>query len=278
MTQPAGDSTAAGTAGTTATGTDQTPAPAPAPVPTPPASTAPSPAAAPQQPAAPAAGGAPAPANPGAPWRELPVEDQVEYWRAQSRRHESRHLGALGLQPGELDQLRATAAEHQRQVEANQTEHERAVAAAEARGRTAALAEVGGQLVDAQMRVSIGDRMTDDQVTELLQNLDLRRFQTAAGGVDRDRVAAFVGTLLPQAAAPVTPAVPASPAGQPQVPATGAAPQAPAAVTGAPLRPAPDMGQGTHAATRPSGLAAGAEIARQRFGDRQAQPPATPQL
>lgn len=209
------------------------------------------------------------PANPGTPWRELPIEDQVEYWRTQSRRHENRQLDALGLAPGELERLRATAADHQRVVAANQTEQQRAISEAEQRGRSAAIAEVGGQLVDAHMRVAIGARMTPDQVTALLGSLNLAQFQTAEGRVDADRVATFVSTILPAApAAPVTPpeVVPAAP-----VPAvTAGVPGAP--VTGVPQRQVPDMGQGPHPVTRPSGLEAGREIARQRFAS-QAPPP-----
>lgn len=220
---------------------------------------------------APNAGAAPEaqpqqPFRPGVPWRELPIEDQVEYWRAQSRKHEARHLAELGLKPGELEQLRAAAAERDRLVEAGRTDAERAVAEAEQRGRQAALAEVGSKLVDAHMRVAIGDRMGQEQVTALLSNLDLRRFQTESGDVNDAAVRDFVATILPAAApastAPATPAAgtttePAATAGANGQPGTGQ-----------PTRHVPDMGQGDRQIARPSGLTAGREIAAQRFGDK----------
>ena len=216
----------------------------------------PAPAAAPAPPApAPAP---PAPPAKGVPWRELPLEDQVDYWMRQSRRHESRQLEALGLAPGELDALRAAAAERDRLAESGRTEAQQAVAEAEARGRQAALAEVGGKLVDAHFRVAIGSRMTGEQVTTLLSSLDMGRFQTDGGDVDADAVARFVSTLLPAAAAPAPPAE--------------AAPQSPAATagtTGAPVTGTsarPDLGQGERQIARPSGLAAGREIAAARYG------------
>ncbi|WP_431881830.1 hypothetical protein [Micromonospora chalcea] len=214
-------------------------------------------------PATPPAGGqqqdvpADKPFNPGVPWRELPVEDQVTYWQSQAKKHEGRQLAALGLKPGELEELRAAAAERDRLAEAGRTEAERAVSEAEQRGYAKALGEVGGKLVAAHMRAEIGTRMTREQVTGLLENLDLSRFQGENGDVDAARVESFVSALLPAAAPADTsstsaPAATAGAAGQPG--------------TGAPTRQVPDMGQGDRQIARPSGLAAGREIAAQRFG------------
>ncbi|TDB98255.1 hypothetical protein E1091_07855 [Micromonospora fluostatini] len=209
--------------------------------------------------------------GPGMPWRELPLEDQVDYWRTQARRHEGRQLDALGLKPGELEQLRAAAAERDRLAQVAQQAGE-----AEQRGRAAAMAEVGGKLVDAHLRVAIGQRMTSEQVTGLLSNLDLRRFQTESGDVDAAKVSEFVATFLP-ASAPAAGGAPAphdpggtAPAGTAAagLPATGATPALGAPGMGAPARQVPDMGQGDRQIARPSGLAAGREIAAQRFGNR----------
>lgn len=202
------------------------------------------------------------PLNPGVPWRELPLEDQVAYWQSQSKKHEGRQLQALGLKPGELEQLRAAATERDRLAQAGQTDAERAVAEAKQLGRQEALTEVGGKLVDAHMRVAIGARMTPEQVSGLLGNLDLRRFQTDTGDVDATKVTDFVATILP-AAAPAT-AVPDAGTAASTAATAGTTTGQPG--TGAPQRQIPDMGQGDRQGARPSGLAAGREIAAQRFG------------
>lgn len=205
------------------------------------------------------------PFNPGVPWRELPLEDQVAYWQSQSKKHEGRQLAALGLKPGELEQLRAAATERDKLVAATRTDAERAAVDAEQRGYQKALAEVGTKLVDAHMRVEIGSRMTTEQISGLLENLDLRRFQTDAGDVDAEKVKAFVATVLPASAPAASAAPPADTTTSAPAATAGAAGQP---GTGAPTRQAPDMGQGDRQIARPSGLAAGREIAAQRFGDK----------
>lgn len=202
---------------------------------------------------------APAPAHtgdtqqgPGTPWRELPLEDQVAYWQAQSRKHEGRQLSALGLKPGELDQLRARAAQSEQHIQTALTE-------AEQRGRTAAQAEFGLRLADAHIRMSIGERMATEQVDELIADLNLSRFVTAEHTVDAAKVSTFVSTILPAPAAPPTTTPPATP------PAPTTPPPAVPPATGA-QRQVPDMGQGTPTIAKPSGLEAGRLAAQARFG------------
>ncbi|MBQ1047863.1 hypothetical protein KBX50_05240 [Micromonospora sp. C51] len=189
------------------------------------------------------------------PWRELPLEDQVAYWQAQSRKHENRQLAALGLKPGELDDLRAKAT-------ANEDSYRQALTAAEERGRTAAQQQYGLQLADAHIRMAVGDRMTKEQVDGLLTHLNLSQFLTADHAVDADKVSQFVA-LLPAPATTTTP--PPDPAASTGTPATGV-PAAPAARV--------DMGQGTPRTTGPSGIEAGRLIAQQRFGTAKQPAPA----
>ncbi|MGC4886691.1 hypothetical protein [Micromonospora sp. DT227] len=225
------------------------PAPAPQPIPTPsqvfPPAGAGQPAAAGQQPD-------PSKAATSTPWRELPLEEQVDYWRAKARRHEDRQLAALGLRPGELDQLRA-------QATTGQQNYQSELDAAEQRGRAAAQADFGLQLADARLRMAIGERMTTEQVDGLLTHLNLGQFLTAQHQVDADKVSQFVA-LLPTAPA----AAPAQETNPAPAPATGAPAAAPPA-TGAPGQRV-DMGQGRTSSAKPSGLEAGRLLAQQRFG------------
>lgn len=228
----------------------QPPAPQPAPVPAP---QPPAPAPAPQpQPPAPAPTDQGFPAN--TPWREMNPEQQVAYWQHQSRRHEAR-VQAMG----DYDQLKNTAAEYQRVMEANQTEHQRAVAEALRQGRTEATTENSSQLVEQWVRVAAVGRLAPESVDALLAGLNRQAF-VANGVVNTDKVWNFVSSLVPQ---------PGQTQPQQTVPSTAPAPapqpgQPPAAQPVGPSG-APDFGQGQPPVPRPAGLEAGRLIAQQRY-------------
>ncbi len=262
------------------------PAPAPSPAPLPPTPptpppvpqlVAPVPGQAPQTPP-PAGGGTgqPNPATgtgqhpdgfpPNTPLAEMSVDQQAAYWKHQARKHEQRVKDM-----GDYDQLKTQADEYQRLVTASQTEHERAVAEARRQGHAEALTAAGGQLVEQWLRAAAANRLHQDSVNALLEGLDRSRFLTAQGGVDTDKVYAFVNSVAPQ------PATAGDATGAPGQPATtaGAPPAAPTVLphVAAPAR-GPDFGQGQQGATRLTGLARGRELARQRFGTGNTQQPA----
>lgn len=258
----------------------QPPAPAPvipqlvAPVPpAPPAPTPPAPAGVPTPPPAPGTGDPNGfPAN--TPWRDMQPAEQVAYWQHQARKHEDR-VRAMG----DYDQLRQQAEQYQSLVAASQTEQERAVAEARRQGHAEALAQAGGQLVEQWVRAAAAGRLGEDSVNALLSMLDRRAFLTAQGGVNTDMVYTLINNLAPAAAAPpaVQPVAPpaAGPVGAPGVPQPQPVPQPmPVAPFAAPTG-GPDLGQGQPGSSKPSGLAAGREIARQRFGTN-STPPAAP--
>lgn len=246
----------------------------PAPAPAPPAP-APVPQAVPQTP--PAGGGqGPAssvtennetynyPANTAL--AEMSEAQRTEYWRHKARRHEERNKAM-----SDYDQLKAQAEQYQTLVTASQTEKQREVAEAHRQGRTEALTEAGTRLVDQWMRAATYGRLPEESVNALLLGLDRKAFLTAAGDVDTAKVYAFVGSLIPPAA-PAAPAVgdPAA-AGNPGLQQNPPAPPAvPPGMVPAPASTTPpggvDFGQGHPGQSKPTGLAAGREIARQRFG------------
>lgn len=251
----------------------QPPAPPVPPPPAPPTPPAPTPAPqfvapvpAPGQP--PASGGtgqpgqAPAtgtdpsgfPAN--TPWRDMTPDQQVAYWQHQARKHEDRVRGM-----SDYDQLRQKADEYERLVTASQTEHERAVAEARRQGHASALAEAGGQLVEQWLRAAAAGRLPEESVNALLAGLDRSRFLTPQGGVDTDKVYALVTSVAPPSASAPTAPANGTP-GQPVQPAPQPVQAPPSA---APTR-GPDFGQGHPGSAKPTGLAAGRDIARQRFG------------
>jgi hypothetical protein len=185
------------------------------------------------------------PAN--TPISEMTAKQQVAYWRTQSRRHEDR-VKAMS----DYDKYKDSYDEYQRLLTASQTEQEKAVAEAHRQGRATALAEAGGQLVEQWVRAAAAGRLADESVNALLAGLDRTRFLHANGGVDTDKVYQFVGSIAPA----------------PAPPADGASAQPPPPAAAPVVTPArgPDFGQGQPSSARPSGLEAGREIARQRFG------------
>jgi hypothetical protein len=248
------------------------PAPPPPPAPAPPA---PAPAApAPPAPAPPA----PAPASPtqqpgsgndantsgddgdrgfpaNTPVSQMPLEQQRNYYKYQARKHENTVKGL-----GDVKALQDKASQYDSLVAASKTEQERAVEQAKNEGRTAALKEVGGRLVEAELRVAVGGRLDKDGFAALVGGLDRAQFINGEGNVDTDKVATFVNTLFPAGQAASAPSAGQGQTGQPAAPAT-------------PPR-GPDFGQGVRTTAPPSPLEAGRAAARARHPQAQAPTPA----
>lgn len=93
------------------------------------------------------------------------------------------------------------------------TDAEKAVDQARTEARREALTEVGGKVAAAEIRAAASGRMTDDQLSTLLDNVNLSRFVDDDGEVDRPLVATFVDGIAPQPTEG-TPAVPVLDLGQ----------------------------------------------------------------
>lgn len=197
------------------------------------------------------------PAN--TPVADMTAVQQAAYWKTQARKHEDRVKGMA-----DYDALRKTADDYQRLVQASQTEQERAVAEARQSGASEALAKVGGELVEQWMRAAIGTRLDEDRVNTVLDGLDRSRFLDQHGRVNTAKVQAYADNLIPASAA-------AAPAAS-TVPEAGSPAAVPAQPQTAPPR-GMDFGQGQPSRARPTGIEAGREIARLRFGT---QPTTTP--
>lgn len=190
------------------------------------------------------------------PWRDMQPAEQVAYWQHQARRHEDR-VKAMG----DYDQLKQVEAEYSKLREASQTEQEKLVAEARRQGHSEAIAAASGQLVEQWVRAAAAGRLHEDSVNALLGGLDRTRFLSQdGGGVDTAKVYALVNSIAPTAVASPQPTP-----GQPATPAAPAQPATAQPLVAAPAGGVPDFGQGQPATSRPSGLAAGREIARQRF-------------
>ena len=136
----------------------------------------------------------------------------------------------------ELDKLR----------QSQMSETEKAVAEAKATGRSEALREIGGRLVDAEVKAAAAGRLTEAQRDALLDGLNRSRFLTDDGDVDTARVAKWVDSIAPATQEPAQP----EPIGRARV----------------------DLGQGRRSGqVRPS-VAAGRDLYAQLRGDKTKTP------
>lgn len=110
--------------------------------------------------------------------------NEVEKWKVLARKHEDRarqNAGALK----ELEKLR----------QSTMTDQEKAVAQAKVEARIEALREVGGRLVDANVRAAAAGRNVD--VDALLEGLDRTRFVGEDGEPDTKAITAWVERVAP---------------------------------------------------------------------------------
>lgn len=167
------------------------------------------------------------PAN--TPLAEMSAEQQVAYWKAQSRKHEN-----TAKARADYDELREKASQYDALVAASQTDQERAVAAARQEARAEAIQSVAPRLVSAEFRAAAKGVLTAEQVTTLLEDLDLSKYLTDKGEVDVERIEKKVLAFAP--------------------------------TDGGKSGGAPDLGQGRRNPATVSGREAGLAEAQKRFG------------
>ncbi len=162
---------------------------------------------------APAAAPESQPTPTGAPSPQMDAAAEIAKIQAEARKWEDR-AKANANAAKELEALRAST----------MSETEKAIAEAEARGRSAATAELAGELVDAALRVEAATRLTAEQLEVLTSGIDRSKFLDADGKVDAASVKTFVDGIAP------------------------AQPTEQAAATPPGFPPAPDLGQGARGA------------------------------
>jgi hypothetical protein len=174
--------------------------------------------------------------DPGFP-ADTPVADmtdkqQAAYWKHQSRKHEN-----TVKTRADYDAVKAKAAQFDQLEAASRTEQERAIEAAKAEARQEALREAAPRMVSAEFRAAAKGVLTAEQVTTLLEDLDLNKYLTDKGEVDVVKVEKKVTAFAPTGGG----------AGSGRT----------------------DMGQGRRPNGTVSKASAGVEEARRRFGEKQ---------
>lgn len=118
---------------------------------------------------------------------DKPVEKPKETdWKAEARKWQDRAKANHGAVK-ELEELK----------QKGMSDLERQIDEAKKVTRSETLAEIGKERAGDAIRFSIGDRLPDDEVDSLLEDLNLSRFLTEDGKVDKAKVATYVARVAP---------------------------------------------------------------------------------
>ena len=135
----------------------------------------------------------------GTPVASMKPEEQVAYWKHQSRRHEDRVKQFDGLTPEALADLRSKAERHDALERELLSDKDKAVLEAQEAAKAETLKSVTPRLVAAEFKAAAAGRIEADRLKDLLEPLDLSKFLTAKGEVDEAKVASYVDGIAPAA-------------------------------------------------------------------------------
>lgn len=135
------------------------------------------------------------PAN--TPVAEMKPAEQAEYWRDRSKKHEGRVKAFGDLRPEDIAALREKADRQDALEDELASDKEKAVKEAKTTTQSEADAKYRPMLAETAFRVAVGDRKTDDEVTDFLADLNLDRFITDDGRVDTAKVLSRVEQFAP---------------------------------------------------------------------------------
>lgn len=132
----------------------------------------------------------------GKPIAEMTVEEQLDYFKARARKAEDR----LRDKPDpDMRSLRKERDRLQRELDdvkrQTMTDAEKAIAEAVDKTRANTLAEVGGRLVAAEVKVATSGRNVDADA--LLDGIDTSKFLGDDGQPDSDAIAAWIDRVAP---------------------------------------------------------------------------------
>jgi hypothetical protein len=128
--------------------------------------------------------------------QEVDYKAEAEKWQALARKHEERAKSNAEKAKG-FDELKRS----------QMTEQEKAVDEARVAARAEAIAETTPERVRLTFEAIGAGRLTEQQIDELLEDVDMTKYLTETGAVDRERVARKVNALAPaeQHSTPIVP-------------------------------------------------------------------------
>lgn len=115
---------------------------------------------------------------------DVPLEELPSKWQEEVRRLRRE---AAQNRVARRDAQKST----QQQGDGDNAPTAQAIRAAEERGRQAARLESGVRLAGAEVRASLASVLSEEQITDLVEDLNLSRFVTDDGDVDREAVKHF---------------------------------------------------------------------------------------
>ena len=136
------------------------------------------------------------------PVKDMTIDQQAAYWKHQSRKHEERSKAFDGLTPEALTALREKADQHDALERELMSDKDKAIAEAEDRATQATTARFAEKLVRAEFKSAAAGRLDGDRLNNILAPLDLTKFLDKNGDVDEAKVATYVDSVAPKAAAP----------------------------------------------------------------------------
>lgn len=145
---------------------------------------------------------------PGEPEGAKPEENQPPADREDSPPAELGDAGkrALDAERSRAKTAEARAKELETELEefrrSQMSEQEKAIDEARTAARAEALTEVGSKLAHAEFRAAAAGKLDDDQLGVLIDNLDLSKFLTEDGEVDREKVSTVVAGIGSKADTP----------------------------------------------------------------------------
>lgn len=131
------------------------------------------------------------------PVAEMTDAQQAAYWKYHSRKHETQAKSRE-----DYDALKALAdkwREHEKsQKPADQVQAEEAAEQARKEAESAVKAKYATKLVTAEFKAAVAGRMKPEDLTDLLEDMDLTKYLDDDGDVDTDRVAKKAAIIAPE--------------------------------------------------------------------------------
>ena len=131
------------------------------------------------------------------PVAEMTAEQQAAYWKFHSRKHET-----LAKSREDYDALKAAAdkwtAHEKASKPADQVKAEEEAESIRQEAEKALKAKYATKLVTAEFKAAVAGRMKPEDLTDLLEDMDLTKYLTDDGDVDTDRVTKKAAIIAPE--------------------------------------------------------------------------------
>lgn len=121
-----------------------------------------------------------------------PITSQEEFEQRLGKR-----LGRERAKYAGFDDFKAKAEQFDTLEAASRTDQERAVAEARAEGRAEAVGESTPRVVRAEFKAAAKGVLTSEQLTALIEDLDLSKYVTESGDADEEKVAKKISAFAP---------------------------------------------------------------------------------